>query len=91
MGHLGARFVDVHLACLIGALFAAHLNLNDEYLPYKYVIGQVIMDVSVTRGLRKEVLIILLEKSANTDCGKQTELYPRSVSLFRHGINRRGA
>lgn len=23
----------------------AHLNLNDEYLPYKYVIGQVIMDV----------------------------------------------
>lgn len=22
------------------------MNLNDEYLPYKYLIGQVIMDVS---------------------------------------------
>jgi tRNA (guanine37-N1)-methyltransferase len=26
-------------------LASAHLNLNDEYLPYKYVIGQVILDV----------------------------------------------
>jgi hypothetical protein len=23
----------------------AHLNLNDEYLPYKHIIGQVILDV----------------------------------------------
>ena len=22
------------------------MNLNDEYLPYKYIIGQVILDVS---------------------------------------------
>ena len=24
----------------------AHMNLNDEYLPYKHIIGQVILDVS---------------------------------------------
>ena len=24
---------------------SAHFNLNDEYLPYKYIIGQVILDV----------------------------------------------
>lgn len=24
----------------------AHLNLNDEYLPYKHIIGQVILDVA---------------------------------------------
>ena len=23
----------------------AHVNLNDEYLPYKYLIGQVFLDV----------------------------------------------
>jgi hypothetical protein len=23
----------------------AHLNLNDEYLPYKHIIGQLILDV----------------------------------------------
>ncbi|KIY50428.1 hypothetical protein FISHEDRAFT_38827 [Fistulina hepatica ATCC 64428] len=31
----------------------AHLNLNDEYLPYKYIIGQVILDKS--RSLRTVV------------------------------------
>jgi hypothetical protein len=25
---------------------AAHMNLRDEYLPYRYVIGQVMLDVS---------------------------------------------
>ena len=24
----------------------AHVNLNDEYLPYKHIIGQLILDVS---------------------------------------------
>jgi hypothetical protein len=28
---------------------AAHMNLNDEYLPYKHLIGQVILDVSDCR------------------------------------------
>ena len=27
------------------AIALAHLNLNDEYLPYKYIIGQVLLDV----------------------------------------------
>lgn len=26
-------------------IVSAHLNLNDEYLPYKHIIGQVILDV----------------------------------------------
>ena len=26
----------------------AHINLRDEYLPYKHVIGQVILEVSAT-------------------------------------------
>ena len=26
-------------------IVSAHLNLNDEYLPYKYIIGQIILDV----------------------------------------------
>ena len=26
-------------------MLLAHLNLNDEYLPYKHIIGQVILDV----------------------------------------------
>ena len=25
--------------------FTAHLNLNDEYLPYKHIIGQLVLDV----------------------------------------------
>ena len=28
-------------------IVSAHLNLNDEYLPYKYIIGEVILDVCV--------------------------------------------
>jgi len=26
-------------------ILSAHLNLNDEYLPYKHIIGQVLLDV----------------------------------------------
>jgi len=28
-------------------MFLAHVNLNDEYLPYKHIIGQLIQDVSI--------------------------------------------
>lgn len=27
---------------------AAHVNLNDEYLPYKHIIGQLILDVGIS-------------------------------------------
>lgn len=30
-------------------LFTAHINLNNEYLPYKHVIGQLILDVGEIR------------------------------------------
>jgi len=32
------------LLLLTGSVLA-HINLNNEYLPYKYIIGQVILDV----------------------------------------------
>ena len=28
-------------------IISAHLNLNDEYLPFKHIVGQVILDVCV--------------------------------------------
>ncbi|KAJ3539096.1 hypothetical protein NM688_g6415 [Phlebia brevispora] len=33
----------------------AHLNLNDEYLPYKYIIGQAILDASKNAGIKTVV------------------------------------
>ena len=27
--------------------YAAHMNLRDEYLPFRYIIGQVMLDVSL--------------------------------------------
>lgn len=35
---------------LLMRLLSAHMNLNDEYLPYKHLIGQVILDVSYSQG-----------------------------------------
>ena len=31
------------------------MNLNDEYLPYKYIIGQVILDVSTQKDVPKNL------------------------------------
>lgn len=48
-GHIGTRFItklgprDLPKSCFV--IVSAHLNLNDEYLPYKHIIGQVILDV----------------------------------------------
>ena len=43
-GHIG----ELSLLTLKVSLYpaVAHLNLNDEYLPYKHLIGQVLLDVS---------------------------------------------
>lgn len=30
---------------------SAHMNLLEEYLPYKYIIGQVILDVCILKAL----------------------------------------
>lgn len=32
----------------------AHMNLRDEWLPYKHIIGQVILDVSGARSSSEE-------------------------------------
>jgi tRNA (guanine37-N1)-methyltransferase len=36
----------------------AHLNLNDEYLPYKYLIGQLILDVSGKLTFQRWILTV---------------------------------
>ena len=33
------------MICRLLIAIEAHVNLNDEYLPYKHVIGQLILDV----------------------------------------------
>jgi tRNA (guanine37-N1)-methyltransferase len=45
-GHLGML---LYCTKFIFTLFyiAAHMNLNDKYLPYKYIIGQVVLDVRI--------------------------------------------
>lgn len=46
-GHIGTCYITM-LGDSLKSHFmiaSAHLNLNDEYLPYKHLIGQVILDV----------------------------------------------
>lgn len=47
-GHIG-MFSVVHLSQFLTWKLLAHVNLNDEYLPYKYLIGQLILDVREAR------------------------------------------
>lgn len=54
MSHLDSRLPVTsvstpleHASIEDGADDAAHMNLRDEWLPYKSLIGQVILDVSV--------------------------------------------
>lgn len=44
-GHIGWLDVTYLMACADPTI-PAHMNLNKEYLPYKKIIGQVILDVS---------------------------------------------
>jgi hypothetical protein len=45
-GHLGTK--DKYPSPHALMIHTAHMNLNDEYLPYKHLIGQVILDVNIT-------------------------------------------
>lgn len=47
-GHIGIGYALTKNLVLAHCLAVAHLNLNNEYLPYKHLIGQVILDVSET-------------------------------------------
>ena len=69
----------------------AHLNLNDEYLPYKYIIGQVILDV------RAYVRIFAAssdqpgtEKQGHKDSGEQAQHYRHKIQILQDGVTRRG-
>lgn len=45
-GHLGDRDdIRVWLPLILGP--SAHMNLNKEYLPYKHIIGQIVLDESL--------------------------------------------
>lgn len=47
-GHLGRLFIVTRDSAWPPHLcIPAHLNLNNEYLPYKHIIGQVILDVCI--------------------------------------------
>ena len=43
-GHLG--IYSIFMLADYPNCDTAHVNLNDEYLPYKHIIGQLILDVS---------------------------------------------
>lgn len=44
-GHLGVLLRRSISVLYPHVCIAAHMNLNDEYLPYKHIIGQVVLDV----------------------------------------------
>ena len=57
----------------------AHLNLNAEYLPYKHIIGQVILDVCGTTSypfLNHSLMPNSAEKLPNQDSGEQIGFHP---------------
>jgi hypothetical protein len=61
------------------------MNLNDEYLPYKHTIGQVILDVGVF--LLKYVLLSTrtLEKQTFAHCREQARFDRRAISVLQNG------
>lgn len=44
-------------------LCLAHVNLNDEYLPYKHIIGQLILDVSICIFVTDESFLTAHQKN----------------------------
>lgn len=44
VGHVGKSLLDA--SANLRQYDVAQLNLRDEYLPYKHIIGQIILDVS---------------------------------------------
>lgn len=48
VGHIGKPFMECmrDKVTYQSGLFTAHLNLRDQYLPFKHIIGEVLLDVS---------------------------------------------
>ena len=67
------------------------MNLNREYMPYKHIIGQVILDVGTF--LPKYVLVSTrtLEKQTCADGRQQARFDRYAISFFQNGAPRRGA
>jgi hypothetical protein len=67
------------------------VNLNDEYLPYKHIIGQVILDVSAI--LVKHILgpTRTIEKQTFADGRQQTRFDRHAVPVFQDGAFSRRA
>ncbi len=65
----------------------AHLNLNGEYLPYKHIIGQVILDVSQSFVKYVFVSTRTIENQAFADSREQTRFNRLAVSIFQDGAS----
>lgn len=64
-GHVGNAFT-FQMICRLLIAIEAHVNLNDEYLPYKHVIGQLILDVgNVSSTSPIQYLYDWIEKQEN--------------------------
>ena len=67
------------------------MNLNNEYLPYKYIIGQVILDVGAFLPEYVLVSTRVSEKQAFADGRQQARFDRYAISIFQNGALSWGA
>ncbi len=67
------------------------MNLNDEYLPYKHIIGQVILDVSAFRLKYSHVSTRTSEKQTYTDGRQQARFDRHAIPVLQDGASSGGA
>jgi hypothetical protein len=78
------------MSSLIEGVSLAHVNLKEEYLPYKYLIGQILLDVR--NALRSASSTnYQLEKHCSSDGGKQVGQHRHPVPVFQNGTTGRRA
>jgi hypothetical protein len=72
IGHIG---MTTCTPCFISRTYPikAHVNLNDEYLPYKHIIGQLIIDVGNFVVSSELYSHCWTEKQKGEDCCEQAE------------------
>lgn len=64
----------------------AHINLNPEYLPYKHVIGQLIIDASVFRFAEERYTDLDAENTRYQNGSQQNREYRKSVQSVPYGV-----
>ena len=66
-GHLGAFSLHGSRPCVKFTRTLVHMNLREEYLPYKHLIGQVILEVSTTLQYLMYLLLSLCSSENQID------------------------